>query len=229
MFCQQRSVFKHHPGECAVQTTEQAVGRFDPQVGRFLHPHHDSSTWSDHGWAGGLQNSIEFAYGFDEQHRESLLRLGYGHSPPPFKPTLSLFRSPAAPRALKLNVCPSECAMKLNILIRRVGRVDSLVIHDMDEAESQAPTHARGTREHLAGVEGPGGYAALETLRREGTIKCFGAGLNCSIGLGQHTMETYRRWNAEYVEFLLGLPAEGERPLDFLLLAGVYNLLDLSA
>jgi hypothetical protein len=32
-----------------------------------------------------------------------------------------------------------------------------------------------------------------------------------------------------YVRFLLSLTSDGHRPIDFLLLAGVYNLLDLSA
>ena len=32
------------------------------KVGRYLHPHGDPATWDSMGWAGGLQNSIEFAY-----------------------------------------------------------------------------------------------------------------------------------------------------------------------
>eukprot|EP01047_Picozoa_sp_COSAG01_P060047 COSAG01_NODE_7301_length_3261_cov_16.753953_2_plen_192_part_00 len=43
------------------------------------------------------------------------------------------------------------------------------------------------------------------------------------------TTETYRRWNVEYLDFLLGCAAQGERPIDFVLLAGTYTLLDLSA
>lgn len=37
------------------------------------------------------------------------------------------------------------------------------------------------------------------------------------------------QWNVEYLDFLLGCAAAGERKIDFLLLAGTYTLLDLTA
>ena len=110
------------------------------KVGRYLRPHADEKTWESLGWAGGLQNGIEFAYTYDDimrQHEDSVQRLG-------------------------------------------CGRVDCLVIHDIEEAEGQQPTHARGTREFLAGDKG--GYRALEKLRASGKIKAFGAGINIAIG-----------------------------------------------
>lgn len=134
--------------------------------------------------AGGLQNSVEFAYCYEDvmrQYQDSLQRLG-------------------------------------------VGRVECVVIHDMEEAEGQIPLHARGTRSHLAGERaggtGRGGYAALEELRSSGQIKAFGAGINIWTGDHNHTEESYRQFNIDYLDFLLSLPAEGERPLDFVLLAG---------
>jgi len=107
------------------------------------------------------------------------------------------------------------------------GRVEALVIHDVEEAEGQTPLHPRGARANLAGPKG--GYRALEQLRAEGKIKAFGAGINYAVGTHNHTAETYRKWNVDYVEFLVGLASEGERPIDFLLLAGTHSLLNYSA
>jgi aryl-alcohol dehydrogenase-like predicted oxidoreductase len=117
------------------------------KVGRYLRPHPDESSWDSLGWAGGLQNSISFAYGYGDimrQHEDSLQRLG-------------------------------------------CGRVDCLVIHDIEEAEGQNPLHPRGTRKWLvenAVKEQPdrGGYRALEELRSSGRIKAFGAGINYAVG-----------------------------------------------
>lgn len=162
------------------------------KIGRYLRPHADASTWDSMGWAGGLQNSIEFAYSYDDvmrQYEDSVQRLG-------------------------------------------TGRIDCLVIHDIEEAEGQQPTHARGTRAFLAGGQPSGekgGYKALEQLRKEGKIKAFGAGINIAVGTPNHTWETYRKWNVEYFDFLLGLAGDGEKKIDFILLAGNYTLLDLSA
>ena len=153
------------------------------KVGRYLHPHGNPKTWDSMGWAGGLQNSIEFAYSFSDimrQYEDSVQRLG-------------------------------------------CGSVDCLVIHDIEEAEGQSPTHARGTRQFLAGEQG--GYRALEKLRRDGKIKAFGAGINIAVGTPNHTYETYRKWNVEYFDFLLGCAAEGEKKIDFVLLAGNHTLL----
>jgi D-threo-aldose 1-dehydrogenase len=156
------------------------------KVGRYLHPHGDPETWDSMGWAGGLQNSIEFAYSFSDimrQYEDSVQRLG-------------------------------------------CGSVDCLVIHDIEEAEGQSPTHARGTREFLAGEQG--GYRALEKLRRDGRIKAFGAGINIAVGTPNHTYTTYKQWNVEYFDFLLGCAAKGEKKIDFVLLAGNHTLLGAS-
>lgn len=95
------------------------------------------------------------------------------------------------------------CGLFVTECRSRVGRVDCLVIHDVEEAEGQEPLHPRGTRAHLAGAvddivgQGAGGYAALEKLRRTGAISCFGAGINLATGDKSHTSETYRKWNLE--------------------------------
>jgi D-threo-aldose 1-dehydrogenase len=107
------------------------------------------------------------------------------------------------------------------------GRVEALVIHDIEEAEGQLVLHPRGSREWLTGAQG--GYKALEELRRVGKIKAFGAGLNYAVGTPNHAEETYRQWNVEYLDFLIDQASEGERKLDFLLLAGTYSLLNMSA
>lgn len=107
------------------------------------------------------------------------------------------------------------------------GRVEALVIHDIEEAEGETPLHPRGARANLVGPKG--GYRALEQLRASGKIKAFGAGINYAVGTHNHTAESYRQWNVDYFEFLVGLAAEGERPLDFVLLAGTHSLLNYSA
>ena len=157
------------------------------KVGRRLTGHHDTSTWTSHGWAGGLQNGLEFQYGYDDimrQHEDSVQRLG-------------------------------------------CGRVEALVIHDVEEAEGQTPMHPRGSRSFLSGAEG--GYRALEHLRAEGKIKAFGAGMNYAVGTANHTAESYRQWNVDYLDFLVRQASEGHRPIDFLLLAGTHTLLNHSA
>jgi D-threo-aldose 1-dehydrogenase len=188
------------------------------KVGRYLRPHQDEKTWDSmvstsrstfereqstscqltdpsvspaacraQGWAGGLQNGIEFAYTYDDvmrQYEDSVQRLG-------------------------------------------TGRIDCLVIHDIEEAEGQQPVHARGTREFLAGEKG--GYRALEKLRKDGKIKAFGAGINIAVGTPNHTFDTYKEWNVAYFDFLISCAAPGEKKIDFILMAGNYTLLDLSA
>lgn len=81
----------------ALGSLPRASYQLSTKVGRYLRPHADETTWDPIGWAGGLQNGIEFAYTYDDvmrQYEDSLQRLG-------------------------------------------VGRIDCLVIHDIEEAEGQ--------------------------------------------------------------------------------------------
>lgn len=39
------------------------------KVGRYLRPHANEDTWDSIGWAGGQQNGVEFAYGYDDVMR----------------------------------------------------------------------------------------------------------------------------------------------------------------
>eukprot|EP01062_Namystynia_karyoxenos_P062524 TRINITY_DN55421_c0_g1_i1.p1 TRINITY_DN55421_c0_g1~~TRINITY_DN55421_c0_g1_i1.p1 ORF type:complete len:396 (+),score=91.87 TRINITY_DN55421_c0_g1_i1:73-1188(+) len=104
-----------------------------------------------------------------------------------------------------------------------LGRVDCLVIHDMEAAEALAGTDqvsATGTRAALR----DGGFQALMDLRSHGRIRAFGAGMNSAEGRAE---ADYRAWNAEYARFLTGLCPHGG--IDFFLLAGTHTLLNLSA
>jgi len=102
------------------------------------------------------------------------------------------------------------------------GRVECLVIHDMDMAESEVPGVPH--REHLRE-----GIHALEEMRSAGVIRAFGAGLNVQPVSGQgRSVAEHRKWNREYVDFLINIHGQGERPLDFLLMAGCHTLLDHS-
>ena len=69
----------------------------------------------------------------------------------------------------------------------------------------------------------------MEDLRRSGKIKAFGAGINIAVGTPNHTWDSYRKWNVDYFDFLLGCASQNEKKIDFILLAGTYTLLDLSA
>jgi len=111
-----------------------------------------------------------------------------------------------------------------------VGRVDCLVIHDMEESASLG---GKSIAEHKADLR-DGGFKALYDLREEGRVQALGVGVNVAQEVVELVPEASdlaaaRRWNKEYVEFIAGLAGEGQRSVDFVLLAGVYTLLDTSA
>merc|ERR1740130_969681 len=70
------------------------------------------------------------------------------------------------------------------------------------------------------------GINALEELRSKSIISAFGAGLNSSEGRPD---AVYRKWNRQYLDFLIDIKTSGERPLDFCLMAGNHTLLNHSA
>eukprot|EP00747_Dinoflagellata_sp_TGD_P117447 gnl/TRDRNA2_/TRDRNA2_172607_c2_seq19.p1 gnl/TRDRNA2_/TRDRNA2_172607_c2~~gnl/TRDRNA2_/TRDRNA2_172607_c2_seq19.p1 ORF type:complete len:298 (-),score=38.55 gnl/TRDRNA2_/TRDRNA2_172607_c2_seq19:55-948(-) len=102
------------------------------------------------------------------------------------------------------------------------GRVEVLVIHDMEEAE-KLPASSPPFREQLLKR---GGFRALEELRRSGTIRAFGAGLNSAEG---REGAAYRRWNRQYMDDLIGAHESGGKTIDFFLMAGIHTLLNHSA
>jgi len=100
------------------------------------------------------------------------------------------------------------------------GRVDALVIHDMEEAETKFPSIP-----HRARLSCGGGMRALEELRETKAIHAFGAGLNSAEGRPE---KAYREWNKNYVDFLINAKV-GTKHLDFFLAAGIHTLLNHSA
>lgn len=114
-----------------------------------------------------------------------------------------------------------------------LGRIESLVIHDLE------PTCHRDPERGFDGVETArayleelktSGFAALQRMRAAGTIQAFGAGVNSDED-GEDP-ETKRAWNQAYVRELLALPQTnglGLRGIDFLLCANLYSLLNHEA
>merc|ERR1739848_233655 len=90
------------------------------------------------------------------------------------------------------------------------GRVECLVIHDMEQAEVEVENGTAttacpcmGLREQLRS-----GILALEELRRKKVIRAFGAGLNSAEGRAE---DAYRKWNRNYLDFLIDMAPSGER------------------
>lgn len=109
------------------------------------------------------------------------------------------------------------------------GRVDCLVIHDMEQAEAEAGQPQVGPTGNRAALA-DSGFVALCDLRQSGRIRAFGAGINSAEGRKE---AEYRAWNLEYARFLTGLgagrgAAQGGG-IDFFLLAGTHTLLNHSA
>lgn len=110
-----------------------------------------------------------------------------------------------------------ECLQRLGL-----GRMDCLVIHDMEEAEKDEPH-----KPHRQQLREGGGIRALQELRSVGAIRAFGVGMNGAEGRPE---AEYRKWNQEYLDFLLdATSADGAKPLDFVLMAGCHTLLTHSA
>ena len=118
-----------------------------------------------------------------------------------------------------------------------LGRVDSVVIHDLepmaagggDPAPGSGKDGLAGARAHLE-VLRTSGLKTLRRLRASGAVRAFGAGVNSDEG-GEDKAKK-RAWNRKYVDTLLGFDqsaAGGERGLDFLLLANLYSLLNFDA
>lgn len=118
-----------------------------------------------------------------------------------------------------------------------LGRVDSLVIHDLepmaagggDPAPGSGKDGLAGARAHLE-VLRTSGLKTLRRLRSSGAVKAFGAGVNSDEN-GEDKAKK-RAWNREYVDALLGFDESargGERGLDFFLLANMYSLLNFEA
>ena len=113
------------------------------------------------------------------------------------------------------------------------GFIDALVIHDMEQSSEAVPGAnplQKTVEQHMATLE-TGGFRALQKLREEGEIACFGAGLNADEGelppdmpFGAHTM---REFNQIYVRKLADLDTRS--PIDFFLMANIYSMLEFSA
>ena len=118
-----------------------------------------------------------------------------------------------------------------------LGRVDSVVIHDLepmaagggDPAPEGGKDGLAGARAHLE-VLRTSGLKMLRKLRSSGVVKAFGAGVNSDEN-GEDKAKK-RAWNREYVDALLAVDGSargGERGLDFFLLANMYSLLNFEA
>ena len=171
------------------------------KVGRFLVPDPAGLNGAPMGWIGGLHNRVEFDY-----------------------------TGAAIERQLE------------DILQRTgLGRIESLVIHDLEPTpHRRLEVRAGGetvelddglaaAERHLVELRDGGGFAALQRLRREGKIRAFGAGMN--IDEGGEDPQKKRAWNRAYVDALLELGdrGDGERGIDFLLIANMHSLLNAEA
>jgi len=121
-----------------------------------------------------------------------------------------------------------------------LGRIDSLVIHDIEPTPHRKPELGddglSAARKHLDELK-EGGFAELLRMRASGRIRAFGAGVNTDED-GEDP-EIKRAWNKMYVHELLQMhrsSAECEeacrqegRGIDFLLCAGMYSLLNHEA
>eukprot|EP01051_Picozoa_sp_SAG22_P000383 SAG22_NODE_10_length_35702_cov_72.266992_4_plen_434_part_00 len=112
------------------------------------------------------------------------------------------------------------------------GKVDCLVIHDLDEefgfwaADTPDEKQPGALGVHAAALGRGGGMRWLEEQRASGVIKAFGAGVNSAEGRDEAGSTAS---NLAYVKRLLGMAADTANPLDFLLLAGNHSLLNHSA
>jgi D-threo-aldose 1-dehydrogenase len=113
------------------------------------------------------------------------------------------------------------------------GYVDALVIHDMEQSSERVPGAnplGRSVEQHMATLEA-GGFRALQKLRADGAIACFGAGLNADEGTLPPDMpfgaQSMREFNQIYMRKLVDL--DSRSPIDFFLMANIYTLLEFSA
>ena len=94
-----------------------------------------------------------------------------------------------------------------------LGRVDSLVIHDLEptchrHGDGRADDGVETARKHLADLR-RSGFATLQRLRASGQIAAFGAGVNSNED-GEDAA-TKQRWNREYVSALLSMHEDAHR------------------
>lgn len=116
-----------------------------------------------------------------------------------------------------------------------LGRIDSLVIHDLEPGAAGGAFGAEGKHDGLAnarrhlGVLQADGFRGLQALRAAGTIRTIGAGVNSDENGEDAAVK--RAWNREYVDALLSLgPGGGSaHGIDFLLCANLYSLLNHEA
>lgn len=115
------------------------------------------------------------------------------------------------------------------------GRVDALVIHDMEQSSETVPgANPRGLtiEQHYEELAG-GGFKALQDLRASGAISAFGAGVNADEGVDLSLKgtpfgaTTMREFNQQYCRRLADLSTED--PINFFLMANIYSLLDFTA
>jgi len=112
-----------------------------------------------------------------------------------------------------------------------LGRVDSVVIHDLEPTPHREPSSDGvdiATR-HLEQLRASG-FAALQKLRADGVIQAFGAGVNSDED--GEDVAVKKEWNIHYVRSLLEMPKQiggGERGIDFLLCANMFSLLNHDA
>ena len=112
-----------------------------------------------------------------------------------------------------------------------LGRVDTLVIHDLEPVahkDAEDPTGERNCAAHLE-VLRRSGFDELCGMRAEGTIVAFGAGVNADED-GEDAREKIM-YDRAYVQelFKMGDAQPDGRGVDFLLLANLYSLLNLDA
>lgn len=110
-----------------------------------------------------------------------------------------------------------------------LGRVDSLVIHDLEpgaHASDDDPTGVAATQAHLDAL-GATGFAELCALRESGAIKAFVAGVNADEN-GEDA-QAKDDWNRKYVDALFAMGDAHARGIDFLLIANCYSLLNFTA
>ena len=107
------------------------------------------------------------------------------------------------------------------------GYIDALVIHDMEQSvQPEGNPHGLSLEQHKAALFGThprssdaGGFAELQQMRAEGVIDAFGAGINVDSGSTQERQDFNREYCAELITH------DRANPIDFLNIAGGYNLL----
>jgi len=112
-----------------------------------------------------------------------------------------------------------------------LGYVDSLVIHDCEPTVHIVENVSDGVAEANAHLEvlRASGFGELLRMRREGTIRAFGAGMN-SNEAGEDAAKK-RSWNRHYMKELvkMGDDSQEDGGIDFMLLANMWSLLNHEA